>query len=161
MILCFVVMGRTAVVYGVPVPIAFPLGLLVGLLCGALNGLLVTMLRLPPFIVTLGTWSIFGALNTWYSRSETIRAAGHGGRGAVPAVDRASSSSSTICSESMGLDLPLLKGWVVTYGSMLMIVLAIIVSGTCSTARPSAGTSMRPATIPTRRGSRASTPTAR
>ena len=32
------------------------------------------MLRLPPFIVTLGTWSIFGALNVWYSRSETIRA---------------------------------------------------------------------------------------
>ena len=31
------------------------------------------MLRLPPFIVTLGTWSIFGALNIWYSRSETIR----------------------------------------------------------------------------------------
>ena len=34
MILCSVVMGRTAVVYGVPLEIAFPLGLLVGLLCG-------------------------------------------------------------------------------------------------------------------------------
>ena len=53
--------------------IAFPLGLLVGLACGAVNGLIVTMLRLPPFIVTLGTWSIFGALNIFYSRSETIR----------------------------------------------------------------------------------------
>ena len=31
------------------------------------------MLRLPPFIVTLGTWSIFGAMNIFYSRSETIR----------------------------------------------------------------------------------------
>jgi fructose transport system permease protein len=30
-------------------------------------------LRLPPFIVTLGTWSIFFALNLWYSQSETIR----------------------------------------------------------------------------------------
>ena len=74
MILCSVVMGRTAVVYGVPLLIAFPLGFLVGLACGAVNGLIVTLLRLPPFIVTLGTWSIFGALNTWYSRSETIRA---------------------------------------------------------------------------------------
>ena len=30
--------------------------------------------KLPPFIVTLGTWSIFVALNFWYSASETIRA---------------------------------------------------------------------------------------
>jgi fructose transport system permease protein len=73
MILCSVVMGRTAVVYGVPLWIAFPLGLAVGLACGAVNGLIVTKLRLPPFIVTLGTWSIFGALNIFYSRSETIR----------------------------------------------------------------------------------------
>src|SRR5690349_23769119 len=73
MILCSVVMGRTCVVYGVPLWIAFPLGLLVGLLCGLVNGIIVTKLRLPPFIVTLGTWSIFGALNIYYSRSETIR----------------------------------------------------------------------------------------
>src|SRR3954466_8306852 len=53
MILCSVVMGRTAVVYGVPLWIAFPLGLAVGLACGAVNGLIVTKLRLPPFIVTL------------------------------------------------------------------------------------------------------------
>jgi len=31
------------------------------------------MFRLPPFIVTLGTWNILYALNLWYSRSETIR----------------------------------------------------------------------------------------
>ena len=29
---------------------------------------------MPPFIVTLGTWSVFFALNLWYSESETIRA---------------------------------------------------------------------------------------
>ena len=34
MMLCSVVMGRIAVVYGVPLIIAFPLGLLVGLACG-------------------------------------------------------------------------------------------------------------------------------
>ena len=34
MILWSVVMGRTCVVYGVPLWMAFPLGLLVGLLCG-------------------------------------------------------------------------------------------------------------------------------
>jgi fructose transport system permease protein len=73
MVLSSVVMGRLAVLNGVPVEIAFLLGLLVGVACGAVNGALVTLLRLPPFIVTLGTWSIFGALNLWYSRSETIR----------------------------------------------------------------------------------------
>ena len=72
MVLCSVVMGRRAVVYGVPLLIAFPLGLCVGLVCGASTGC-VTLLRLPPFIVTLGTWSIFGALNICYSGSETIR----------------------------------------------------------------------------------------
>ena len=38
-----------------------------------LNGLLVTRLRLPPFIVTLGTLNVFFALNLYYSKSETIR----------------------------------------------------------------------------------------
>jgi fructose transport system permease protein len=41
--------------------------------CGFLNGALVTKLEMPPFIVTLGTLSIIGALNTWYSDSATIR----------------------------------------------------------------------------------------
>ena len=40
---------------------------------GAINGLLVTRLKLPPFIVTLGTLSIFFSLNSVVSRSETIR----------------------------------------------------------------------------------------
>ena len=39
---------------------------------GWLNGTLVTRLTMPPFIVTLGTLSIIGALNTYYSHSETI-----------------------------------------------------------------------------------------
>jgi ribose/xylose/arabinose/galactoside ABC-type transport system permease subunit len=34
-------------------------GILVGTLCGGLNGLLITRLKLPPFIVTLGTMSAF------------------------------------------------------------------------------------------------------
>jgi fructose transport system permease protein len=74
MVLSSVVMGKFAVQLGVPIPLAFAAGLLVGIVCGLINGLLVTRLRLPPFIVTLGTWSIFFALNLWYSGSETIRA---------------------------------------------------------------------------------------
>ncbi len=73
MVLSSIVMGRLAVESGVPVYFAFPIGLATGIACGWLNGLLVTKLRLPPFIVTLGTWSIFGALILFYSKSETIR----------------------------------------------------------------------------------------
>jgi fructose transport system permease protein len=73
MVISSVVMGRLAVVDGVPILIAFPLGLICGLLCGWLNGSLVTRMQMPPFIVTLGTLSIIGALNTFYSQSETIR----------------------------------------------------------------------------------------
>ena len=39
--------------------IALLIGLVVGVLTGVLNGVLVTRLNLPPFIVTLGTFSIF------------------------------------------------------------------------------------------------------
>ena len=74
MVLSSVVMGKLAIQLGLPLPIAFAAGLLVGIVCGSINGLLVTRLKLPPFIVTLGTWSIFFALNLWYSGSETIRA---------------------------------------------------------------------------------------
>ncbi|RLP25230.1 ABC transporter permease [Mesorhizobium sp. YM1C-6-2] len=125
MILSSVVMGRTCVVYGVPLFIAFPLGLLVGLACGMVNGLLVTMLRLPPFIVTLGTWSIFGALNVWYSRSETIRAQDI--EAAAPFLQWTRTLIKPYdLMATFGLDLPFLKGWVVTYGSLLMILLAIL-----------------------------------
>lgn len=73
MVLCSVVMGRTAITLGLPAELALMLGLLAGAVCGAINGFLITRLRLPPFITTLGTWSIFFALNLWYSESETIR----------------------------------------------------------------------------------------
>jgi fructose transport system permease protein len=66
------VMARLAVQGGVPVEAALAVGLTVGTLCGLCNGCLVTVFKLPPFIATLGTWSIFGALNIWYSSGETI-----------------------------------------------------------------------------------------
>jgi fructose transport system permease protein len=73
MVISSVVMGRLAVIDGVPMWCAFPIGLLTGVGFGALNGFFVTRMRMPPFIVTLGTLSIIDALNTFYSESETIR----------------------------------------------------------------------------------------
>ena len=127
MILASVVMGRTAVVYGVPVEIAFPLGLAVGTACGLLNGLIVTLLRLPPFIVTLGTWSIFGALNVWYSRSETIRQQDMDANAPFLQVTGTVMKPYSFFSQTFGLDLPFLKGWVLTYGSVVMIIVALVI----------------------------------
>jgi fructose transport system permease protein len=66
-------MGNLAVVTGVPVGIAIVIGIIFGGLMGLVNGLLVAKVKLPPFIVTLGTLSIFNALKLWYSQSESIR----------------------------------------------------------------------------------------
>ena len=73
MVISSVVMGRLGVIDGLPLIIAFPPDCCAGSLAAALNGALVTRLKMPPFIVTLGTLSIIGALNTFYSQSETIR----------------------------------------------------------------------------------------
>ena len=49
------------------------IGLAAGAFMGFCNGWMVARLRLPPFIVTLGTWQIILAANYIYSRNETIR----------------------------------------------------------------------------------------
>jgi ribose transport system permease protein len=43
-----------AAIAGVPIWISWIVGLLVGVVCGLLNGLMITKLKLPPFIATLG-----------------------------------------------------------------------------------------------------------
>jgi fructose transport system permease protein len=73
MVLTSTLMGRLAIVAGLPPEIAFFIGLAAGLGCGLLNGCLITYVHLPPFIVTLGSWSVYGSLNLWYSGSQTIR----------------------------------------------------------------------------------------
>ena len=75
MILGSMVVAQTAVNNGFPGPLALAAGLLAGLAAGALNGFLVTRLRLPPFIVTLGTLNVFVALTLLYSNGATVRGA--------------------------------------------------------------------------------------
>ena len=72
-VLSSVVMGQFTFRYGLPPELAVVCGFLVGGLCGLINGVLVAFMRLPPFIVTLGTWQIFLAANFLYSANETIR----------------------------------------------------------------------------------------
>ncbi len=73
MVLSTIVMGKLGVQLGLPEPLAIAIGLAAGGVMGYVNGVLVTRLRLPPFIVTLGTLYIFQALKLWYSESESIR----------------------------------------------------------------------------------------
>ena len=73
MVFSSVLMGQLTFRYGLPAEISIALGLAAGTLMGVINGVLVAFMRLPPFIVTLGTWQIFLAANFLYSRNETIR----------------------------------------------------------------------------------------
>ncbi|MGQ0574142.1 MAG: ABC transporter permease [Pseudonocardia sp.] len=68
-----ILMATFATDLGMPGVLALLFGFVCGTAMGALNGLLVTRLNLPPFIVTLGTLSIFFSLNSVVSRSETVR----------------------------------------------------------------------------------------
>jgi fructose transport system permease protein len=108
MVLSSIVMAKLSADSGVPGLLALILGFGVGTLCGLLNGLLVTRLRLPPFIVTLGTLNIFFALNLYYSESATIRG--------VDMSDLLLWTGNTI---SLG-------DTKITYGSLLMLAMFIV-----------------------------------
>jgi len=68
-----VIMGQFTFRYGLPVEVSVACGLMFGTIIGAFNGWLVAVMRLPPFIVTLGMWQIVLAANFLYSANETIR----------------------------------------------------------------------------------------
>jgi fructose transport system permease protein len=100
-----VLMAQFCTRAGLPGIIALVLGLACGTAMGAINGALVTRIKLPPFIVTLGTLTIFFSLNSVVSNSETVR----------------------------GSDMPGLMTWTgnsipignfrLTYGSIIMLLL--------------------------------------
>lgn len=60
--LCAILFGQLWHDAGLSVPVAIALTLVLGALGGALNAALITRLRLPPLIVTLGTYSLFRGL---------------------------------------------------------------------------------------------------
>jgi fructose transport system permease protein len=100
-----ILMANMATDLGVPGALAIVVGLVLGTAMGAFNGYLVTRIKLPPFIVTLGTLSIFFSLNQVVSRSETVR-----GTDMPPIM--------TWTGETFGLG-----GFRITYGSIIMLLL--------------------------------------
>jgi fructose transport system permease protein len=98
-----IVMTRLAVHNHVPPLLAILLGLAVATAFGLANGLLVTRVPLPPFIVTLGMLNIAFALTHIYSQEQTVTG--------VPSVLTALGRTFTI------------GGTDVTYGSIVTIAL--------------------------------------
>jgi ribose/xylose/arabinose/galactoside ABC-type transport system permease subunit len=73
-ILAQMVIAQTAANNHVPGVLAILLGVAVGALTGLLNGFLVTRIKLPPFIVTLGTLSIYTSIGLRYSNGQSVYA---------------------------------------------------------------------------------------
>jgi fructose transport system permease protein len=67
-----IVMTKIAADFGVPMPLAVLAGIAVTAAFGLVNGLLVTRIKLPPFIVTLGTFNIAFAITQLYSGAQTV-----------------------------------------------------------------------------------------
>jgi ribose transport system permease protein len=51
-----------AIKAGMPIPLGIGVGILSGLFCGFLNGIMISQLRISPFIITLGTLEAYRGL---------------------------------------------------------------------------------------------------
>jgi fructose transport system permease protein len=110
MALAGMVMTKLAVEQAVPVPLAIAAGIGVALLFGLANGLLVSRLALPPFIVTLGTLNIAFAITQLYSDAQTVSDL----PASMTALGEAASVGGTAIVHGVGLMLLLYLGaWLV------------------------------------------------
>ncbi len=66
------VMTKMAADHGLSAPVGIFLGVAATMGFGWVNGLLVTRVKLPPFIVTLGTMNIAFAITQLYSNAQTV-----------------------------------------------------------------------------------------
>ena len=72
-ILAMMIMATLAADGGMNGLLALLIGIALAVAAGFLNGILVTRVNLPPFIVTLGTLSIFTAIALLYSGGSSIQ----------------------------------------------------------------------------------------
>lgn len=72
-ILAMMIMASLAADGGMPGALALLIGIALAVGAGFLNGILVTRVNLPPFIVTLGTLSVFTAIALLYSGGSSIQ----------------------------------------------------------------------------------------
>jgi fructose transport system permease protein len=101
-----IVMTKLALNSGLNPYVAILCGLLVTTAFGLVNGTLVTWMKLPPFIVTLGTLNIAFALTHIYSKEETFSP--------LPSVMTFLGNTFTVL------------GTKITYGSVLMLFMFVV-----------------------------------
>jgi fructose transport system permease protein len=111
MVLMSVISGKLAVDWGVPAPLALLISFVGGTAAGLLNGLLVTRIKLPPFIATLGTWNVYYALLLYLSGAQSIR-----GQDIDEAAPLLKFFGNSIAVGSARL----------TYGSILMVLIFVV-----------------------------------
>lgn len=59
---------------GLPIPVVMLGGILVGVVCGAINGALVTTVKVPALVVTLGTLYAFRGFDHWWAAGGQVNA---------------------------------------------------------------------------------------
>lgn len=111
MVLSYMLMARLAVNFDINQYLAILIGMAAATACGVFNGWVVTRFRLTPFIVTLGTWKVFFALNLFFSSSQTVRSAD---------IDKFAPVLKFFGQSISVIDTR------ITYGSILMIVLFVV-----------------------------------
>jgi ribose/xylose/arabinose/galactoside ABC-type transport system permease subunit len=67
-----IIIGKILVAYQVNILFIFLIASLCGFILGAINGFFISKLNIPPIIVTLGTLSIYGGLNLYYTNGNWI-----------------------------------------------------------------------------------------
>jgi len=73
--LCANVLAVLWIVHGVTIFAALPIAIASGALVGVFNGVLVTVFRIPSFIVTLGSYNLLYGLSLWITRTSTFNPA--------------------------------------------------------------------------------------
>jgi len=104
---------------GLPVSAAMALGILVGALCGVINGLLVTRLKLPPFIATLGMMLVARGVALQLTDARAVSGLGEAfgvlGNGALWRIEEI---------DAQGFPNVVFPG--IPYPVLLMVVLAVV-----------------------------------
>jgi ribose transport system permease protein len=115
---------------GMPVPLAMTVGIAVGALCGAVNGFCITVLKLPPFIATLGMMLVARGIALQMTGARAVSGLGEAfgelGNGALWRVVRI---------DAQGFPDVVFPG--IPYPVLLMVVLAI--AGTVLLTRTTLG----------------------
>lgn len=70
--LCGIVAGLMMQKGGMPIPMVILISILVGMLCGAFNGFLVSYLKIPAMLATLGSYQLFQGISVVISGGSSV-----------------------------------------------------------------------------------------